>query len=394
MKKTFALTGDYAYITPITTTIKSVLYHNPSSTIYLVNSDIPQEWFKTVNQQLRNSGNHIIDIKIEPSYLNQEHVGLEHIQPIAYGKILLPELLKEDRVVYLDSDLIVTNTLDSLFNLNLQGHTIACSLDVDENNGNFNTGVIVYDLKKARSIPNLVQEELEIGQNRELRNADQDVMNKYFGTDFYKLPLDYNYQIGMDWIAFYNHHDYFYDLMNPIKDPKIIHYLTPDKPWKTVSTSRFRETWWQYFALTFNDVINHAPLPNLDLTYKGKFFTFITTQNMGNLPQLIQRMPNYQFNIGAWSLLGEPVMKLLAFENVRLYPMITGPQLEQLKLDCDAYLDINEDGKEQKVIDIFEKEDKPIFSFYNVAHNQNNYSQYHIFEDNDLDGMIKKLAEL
>lgn len=390
----FALSGDYGYINPITTTIKSVLYNNPHSRIYIVNSDIPQEWFKAFNYQLRDSDNEVIDLKIEESYLDQEHVGLDHIHPIAYGKILLPDLLSEDRVIYLDSDLIINDDLSSLFSLDLQDHPIACAQDVDENNGHFNTGVIVYDLKKARSIPNLVHDELQLGQDPALRNADQDVMNAYFGDDFLQLPLEYNYQIGMDWVAFYSRHNYFYQLMDPIHHPKIIHYLTPDKPWKTVSSSRLRQLWWQYFTLSISEIIQHKPLPKLDPPFKGQFFTFLTTQNMGQLPQLIQAMPDYQFNIAAWSEFGEPVMKLIAAPNVHLYPMINGPQLDHLIETCDAYLDVNEDNKERKAIDPFEQKQKPIFSFANVADNVHNYSQYHTFAPDQLAAMVQQLKQL
>lgn len=393
-QKVFALSGDYGYINPITTTIKSVLYNNPDSKIYIVNSDIPQEWFKAINYQLSGTNNRIIDLKIEESYLDQEHVGLDHIHPIAYGKILLPDLLREDRVVYLDSDLIIDADLAPLFSIDLQGHPIACAPDIDEHNGHFNTGVIVYDLQKARSIPHLVRKELQLGQNQELRNADQDVMNAYFGDDFLQLPLDYNYQIGMDWIAFYNHHDYFYDLMDPIKKPKIIHYLTPDKPWKTVSTSRLRNLWWQYYTLSMHEITQHVPLPKLDPDYRGRFFTFLTSQNMGILPQLVAKMPNYQFNVAAWSMFGEPVIKLLGSPNVRLYPMINGPQLHQLTNDCVAYLDVNHDGKERKAIDPFENLNKPIFASSDVADNPHHYQHYHVFNHDQLDQMISELQKL
>lgn len=392
--KVFALSGDYGYIDPITTTIKSVIYHNTNSKIYLINSDIPQEWFKVANFQLANSRNQIIDVKIEQSYLSNEHVGLDHIHPIAYGKILLPDLLQEDRVIYLDSDLIINSDLTPLFNLDMHDHVIACAPDVDEHNGHFNTGVIVYDLAKARSIPKLVHDELMIGQNQNLRNADQDVMNEYFKDDFYQLSLDYNYQIGMDWIAFYNHHDYFYDLMNPIKNPKIIHYLTPDKPWKTVSSSRLRELWWQYYALTFHQIVNHEPLPKFDPMYKGRLFTFLTSQNMGILPQLIEELPDYQFNIGAWSNFGEPVIKLLKYPNTRLYPTINGPQLNQLYDTCNAYLDVNHDGKERKVLDAFEQRKKPIIAAEDVANNIHNYNQYRVFAVEDLQGFVNNIRSL
>lgn len=393
-EKIIALTGDYGYINPITATIKSILYNNSNCKIYIVNSDIPQEWFTLVNQQLRNSDSQIIDQKIIGSDLANEYVGLDHIKPIAYGKILLPDLLNEKRVLYLDSDLIVDGDLTDLYQTDLSDHPIAVAKDVDENNGHFNTGVILYNLEKLKSIPHLVADELKIGQNQGLRNADQDVMNAYFMDNYHELPLKDNFQIGMDSLSYYAGHQYYFDAINQVKDPLIIHYLTPDKPWKTVSHGRLREKWWQYFGLSWQDVLQHHPLPQLHPHYDHRFFTFIYTQNYGKLNQLIRALPNCQFNIGAWSEVGEPIIQLLHYPNVRVYPCIIGDQLNELTNHCDAYLDVNFDGKERKAIDPFEKQNKPILAFAEVADNPHQYANYHQFANDDVQGMINALKNL
>lgn len=300
--KVIVLSGDYGYINQITTTIKSVLYHNRGSKFYLINSDIPQEWFKLINRRLAPLDSVIIDKKIRQSVLDQEHVGLDHIQPIAYGKIMIPDLISEDgRVLYIDSDTVVDGNLSPLFAADLHGHPIAAVLDLDENNGSFNTGVVLYDLDTVHQIPNLVKEELKIGQDQGLRNADQDVMNHYFKANFHQLPLKYNYQIGMDRNAFYDNHSYYFTAMNEVTRPCIIHYLTDDKPWRTVSSSRLRDRWWQYYGLSWDDIDNHRPLPQLDSPYHGRCCTFLTSENMGQLPKLVRLLPDYQFNIAAWS---------------------------------------------------------------------------------------------
>lgn len=359
-KLVIALTGDYGYINQITTTIKSILYHNKNCKIYLINSNIPQEWFYLLRQKLKDTNSDIIDKKIIASHLSQEHVGLNHIKPIAYGKILLPDLLNEERVLYLDSDLVVTGNLCSLFQTNLNNHPIGAVKDVDENNGHFNTGVILYDLTKLKKIPNLVKDELKIGENQGLRNADQDVMNAYFLDDFQDLPLTDNYQIGMDSISYYAGHQYYFDAMNKVHDPLVIHYLTPDKPWNTLSSSRLRNEWWQYFGLSWSQVINHDNLPHVHQLNNTRVLTFIYSQNVGQLSKLIKQLPNIQFNIAAWSTVGEPITQLLQYQNVRVYQCIIGNQLDELTQNCDAYLDVNYDGKERKAIDPFEQRGCPI----------------------------------
>lgn len=62
-KKVIVLSGDYSYINQITTTIKSVLYHDRGIKFYLINSDIPQEWFRLINQHLAPLASVIIDKK-------------------------------------------------------------------------------------------------------------------------------------------------------------------------------------------------------------------------------------------------------------------------------------------------------------------------------------------
>lgn len=395
IKKVIVLAGDYNYINQVITTIKSVTYHNQGIKFYLINSDVPQEWFKLLNHRLRPLDSIIVDKKVSSAVLNQEHVGLSHVRPIAYGKIMIPNLLTEKgRILYLDSDTIVNANLGSLFKINMQGHPIAAALDLDENNGNFNTGVVLYDMDAVRQIPNLVADELNIGQNSHLRNADQDVMNQYFQNDFQELPLADNYQIGMDVTSFYENHHHYFAAMAKVQFPRIVHYLTADKPWRTISSGRLRKLWWQYYGLSWDDIYEHRPLQPIDSQYRGRFWTFLTSENMGALPTLIGKLPDYQFNIAAWTMFGEPVMHLLSAANVRLYPCIIQAQITALANECDAYLDVNYDGKESQVIQQFEVLQKPVLSFQSVAANPDGYQNYRIFRDNDIAGMVNQLQTI
>ena len=126
-----------------------------------------------------------------------------------------------------------------MFNLDLSGRLIACISNIEEFNGHFNTGVILYNLKNFCKVTETVNELLKMGQNHNVINADQEVMNRYFKDNFYKLSLDYNFQVGYDQLAFYSHHKYYFNFMDKVKIPAIIHYLTNDKPWKTDSSSRY-----------------------------------------------------------------------------------------------------------------------------------------------------------
>lgn len=390
-KNVIALTGDYGYINQISTTIKSILYHLDDCKIYVVNTDIPKEWFYIVNGKINSSGSVVIDKKISNETLNREHVGLAHIKPIAYGKIILSDLVDDPRVLYLDSDVVVNDDISPLFDLNMDGHPIAAVNDLTIKQ--FNTGVILYDMEKIHGIQYLVADELKMGQDQNLRNADQDVMNEYFKNDYYQLPVKYNYQIGMDAFAYYGNYTPYFEAMNKVDRPAIIHYLTADKPWKMLSSSRLREKWWQYYGLTLKEAVNHKKLPQVVPHFATRFLTFIRTDNYGKaLESLIQALPNCQFNIAAWTNVSNKVSRLLKYDNVQIYPQIVGQQLDELTNNCDAYLAVNDGGNESKAITPFKKREAPIYTFVDEGHTD--YDNYHVFTRDNLNGMVAEIKQV
>lgn len=55
MSEAAAICADYGYLTPAETLIKSIAYHNHDLPIYLLNTNIPQEWFLNINRRLAPS---------------------------------------------------------------------------------------------------------------------------------------------------------------------------------------------------------------------------------------------------------------------------------------------------------------------------------------------------
>ena len=105
--KVIALSGDYGYLNQIETTIKSIIVHNRDVKIYVINPDIPHEWFVNLNYYLKQVGAEIVDKKVNPGLLDQMHSSRNHISTATFGRILIPKVISEDKVLYLDSDIIV-----------------------------------------------------------------------------------------------------------------------------------------------------------------------------------------------------------------------------------------------------------------------------------------------
>lgn len=394
-KKIIALSADYGYLNPLTALIKSIFYHHQDVKIYVINSDIPQEWFSNINNRVRTINSEIVNCHIDQSIVDGEHVSQPQINALSYGRILIPRLIPEDRVLYLDSDTIVNDNLDELFVLDIGEAPLAAIPDVIYP-GDFNSGVMLINNRRLRTMtPAIVDQMLEFGQQRDLPEGDQSVLNHFFNQRYYHLGYEYNYVIGYDFLNFYYpaDHDLFENMANV--SPKIIHYPGPQKPWYQTSSGRWRERWWQYADLGWSDIIAHQPLPNVkDYHEQGQVLTFTSDENLLKIQQLVVALPNVTFNIAAWTPMGNNLLELVRYPNVHLYPNVVGPVLDQLKEDANCYLDINYGSKEEQIMDWFLQHHKPILSFEATATPKFTNFDDTTFANNDVQKMISYIRTI
>jgi lipopolysaccharide biosynthesis glycosyltransferase len=152
-------------------------------------------------------------------------------------KLLIPSLLTEEKVLYLDCDLIVTTDLGELFATDLGPYVIGASgvmniawsvekgfltsVGFNQNDKYFNSGVLLIDTIEWNNRDILGKchdfaDEYPVA----LKAADQTVLNYVFRDDFYELDPLYNYNV--------------YPYSRPIQNKtpgKIYHFLGAPKPW-------------------------------------------------------------------------------------------------------------------------------------------------------------------
>ena len=155
----------------------------------------------------------------------------------------LKEATKE-RVLYLDTDTLLANSVLPLFSLDMKGKAVGAvtqnypyakesikRLNYDENKGYFNSGVLLIDLKQWRE-NNLMKQSIDycVKNIEYLRFVDQDALNVIFQDNKCELPLCYNI------IPANLNSDYYYtpEHLDEIKEavylPVIIHYAS-SAPW-------------------------------------------------------------------------------------------------------------------------------------------------------------------
>ena len=156
---TIVLAADTGYAEQVHTLMKSICTHNTNVDFYLMHNTFRKEWINYTNQKLAASGSRLNDVKIEMDF--SQYRRLSHISDAAFFRLMMQHL-PVDRALYLDSDMVVTQSLHDLFNLDMRDYPIAAVQDsvlartewehpIDlHTTPYFNSGMLLADLAQWR----------------------------------------------------------------------------------------------------------------------------------------------------------------------------------------------------------------------------------------------------
>lgn len=208
---------------------------------------------------LRSSRVHIELVEV----LNEEYIKLAktniredytYVTGTALFKFRLPEILQqEDKVIYLDSDILVQKSLRTLYDYRVEDCYVAAvndMLDTDTNGypvlakridldceDYFNSGVMLLNLKKMR-MDGVSEKLLEYRKNGINYFMDQDALNAILGCKRVKLPYIYNFMSTVtDFYEVDEISDKFFaqpreSIERCIDAAVILHLTGARKPWK------------------------------------------------------------------------------------------------------------------------------------------------------------------
>ena len=390
------LIADQAYTEQLTVTMKSIMYHNKSVDFYIINQGIMPDWFRKMRRIVRNLGGELYNIPFDIGLISAEWRTQDHISPIAYAKYFIPRLIDRERVLYLDTDVIVNGSLTSFFLTDLKGFPVAAVRDVD---GSFNTGVMLIDNLQWKDL-SVLDKCLELSEGEKSKhwelehfNGDQTILNSVFQDNWLELDKRFNVQVGYDLVAFYNHWEEHFNLED---EPLVIHYTTNRKPWNSSVSYRFREKWWEFYNLELSQVLAHH-LGEFSLKKEKQgldFLTLTSTEEFEEIEHLASSFPEHRFHIAAYTPVGSYLNGLGQLDNIYLHPECTTATLEELFKDIDAYLNVNYGEIDETILTRISQLKKPIFSFY--ATHKGNVPQY-LFLRQELEKMqdaIRLLSEI
>ena len=169
---------------------------------------------------------------------------LNYISHTAVFRLFATKILDVDKVIYLDSDLIVLDDIKKLWEIETK-YIAGCldpmaKLHAKRNNlrNNYiNSGVLLMNLKNLRKINYFERIEATQKGGYNLSLLDQDVINIAFNDIIKLLPVEWNVFSKI-------YPQSTNDMIRIRKNPSIIHWCGEEKPWN--SDVWQKEQWRKY----------------------------------------------------------------------------------------------------------------------------------------------------
>jgi lipopolysaccharide biosynthesis glycosyltransferase len=190
-------------------------------------------------------------------YPNKERVKSlkidKHLSLVTYYRLLIPQLLDKsiEKVLYLDSDIVVNDDIAELFNIDITSYSMAAvetpffnrhkELSMDRRASYFNAGVLVINLKYWRE--NNISDKVItfITDNPDsILYHDQDGMNAILFDKWLGIDSTWNLTSQLLYLG----------KLNDTKNANIIHYTEASKPWHLLNNHPYKNEYEKYLAMT------------------------------------------------------------------------------------------------------------------------------------------------
>lgn len=255
------------YIPPFRTMLRSLMCNNPDAqvTVWLLYSQIPKPELDGLAAYCAAVGVQLKPVKVNETLFENAPVMKQYPQEMYY-RLLATQLLpvSVEKVLYLDSDILVLNPVRPLWEMDLQGKAFAAAshsgvinmmnqvnrIRLNVNHDYYNSGVMLMDLKAAREIVVPADIFSAVREHAaELILPDQDVFNFLYGRQTMQIPDEvWNYDARY-YSAYLLRSDRRCNLDWVMENTVFLHFCGKRKPWLADYSGRFAALYKHYRQL-------------------------------------------------------------------------------------------------------------------------------------------------
>ena len=276
----FACDNDFAKYTAVA--VQSVVENMSKSfnyDIFVLNENFDTETIsKFEGLSCDNLSVRCVDVNKYVSDIDSKINDVTNRKKIVYYRFFVPSIFKNfEKIIYLDSDLVVENDISELFSINIEDNCIGAvndlfmrillqrslnwqnylklvlKMEIPENY--FQSGVMLFNIPKM--LENNIEEKLldRLNEIGEPMIVDQDIYNSVCQNEVRFVEPVWNYDRNIELLI--DEYDYSNDEINKIikiyekikENPKIIHFAGSMKPWQ-YPTINFGDRWLYYVEMS------------------------------------------------------------------------------------------------------------------------------------------------
>ncbi len=267
------LSTDDNYAQHCAVTITSICQHNRDVKLYIVTDGLCEENQKILQSVVFGGGEiHFLYVdkeKIRKDFPMPVNTEISHISLATYYRLFLAELVPVDveKILYLDCDMIVRDSLDELWNKDVEGKALAAcylnnafgrvknvyqKLGYSEEYKYFNAGMLLINLRYWRE-HDVQRRFLEyVEKNYEnIVYQDQDILNAVCHKEV--LHVEPSFNMDLAYISEDEAENYdvpFEELKRYFFNPVIVHFVSRPKPWEYGCSHPYCEEYFKYLDMT------------------------------------------------------------------------------------------------------------------------------------------------
>jgi lipopolysaccharide biosynthesis glycosyltransferase len=263
--------ADDNYSMPLAATTRSVVagMQNPQNlSLYIIDGGISGANKQRIIQNLKSEQVKITWLKAHRSQFKNMQIS-SSVTIAAYYRLLIPALLPThiQKAIYVDSDLIVRNDIEALWQQDIHNnHLLAVQdmgaplvssprglvnyqeLGISADSKYLNSGVLVFNLEKWRADNTSLEVIKYLNDYKQyVRWFDQDGLNAILAGKWGELDPRWNQMPYLFRFGSWQESPYSEEEYNNLRShPYIIHYAMRDKPWSENCSHPYKELFYEY----------------------------------------------------------------------------------------------------------------------------------------------------